>query len=61
MLEICYRVVVTRSRDQEADHEVVRCPNHFKVKEKCTEEEEIRADLFRIAPEDNMLSMLQDN
>ena len=40
-------------------HKVVPCPNHFKVKEKYAEREEI-ADVFRTTPEDNMPSMTQD-
>ena len=36
-------------------HEVVPCPNHFKVKEKYMEKEKIGADIFRTTPEDNML------
>ena len=42
-------------------HEVVPCPNQFKVKEKYAEREEIGADVFRTTPEDNMLSMSQDD
>ena len=56
------------SRDGQTIHcsstikqEVVPCPNHFKVKEKYTEKEEIGADIFRTTPEDNMLSMSQDD
>ena len=42
-------------------HEVVPCSNHFKVKEKYTVKKEIGADVFRTTPEDNMLSMSQDD
>ena len=37
-------------------YKVVPCLNHFKVKEKYTEKEEIGAKIFRTTPED-MLSM----
>ena len=42
-------------------HEVLPCPNHFKVKDKYTEKEEIGTDIFRTTPEANMLSMSQNN
>ena len=42
-------------------HEVVPCPYHFKVKEKYTEREEIGANIFRTTPDDNMVSMSQDD
>ena len=44
-----------------AKREVVPCPNHFKVKEKYAEREEIGAGVFKTTPEDNMLSMSQDD
>ena len=42
-------------------HEVTLCPNHFKIKEKYAEKGEIGADLFQTTPDDNMVSMSQED
>lgn len=43
------------------NHEVFPCPNHFKMKEKFVERGEIEADLFRTTPDDNTVSLSQED
>ena len=44
-----------------ANHEVLPCPNHFKIKEQFAERGEIEADLFRTTPDDNTTSLSQED
>ena len=44
-----------------ANHEVLPCPNHFKIKEQFSERGEIEADLFRTTPDDNTASLSQED
>ncbi|PFX27723.1 hypothetical protein AWC38_SpisGene7574 [Stylophora pistillata] len=44
-------------RCNSAKHEIVPCPNQYKIRERYAEKGEIGADLFRTTPDDNMVSM----
>ena len=49
------------SNHSSMNHEILPCPNHFKIKEQFVERGEIEADLIRTTPEDNTASLSQED